>query len=184
MILALGHKKFVGKDTISRIILNEFSEYDPRLLSFAYPLKKITYDLFEWCGVERPEYYETLPGDKTKYLPELKKTVRELWIDVGLYGRSLHTDCWARPVVEIAKKTPFAVVTDLRFPNEARLLKEAGAKCIRILRPQIKNTDDAADCALDGFTDWDITFVNNTVSLKSLERKVKKELIPYIKAQM
>lgn len=180
MIIGLGHRKSVGKDTIKDILVESFSTYKPTPMSFAYPLKKVCFELYGWAGVHEPEYYERLPGAKTVFLPALGMTVRDLWIKVGINFREIHMDTWAEPVIDKAKKVNLAIITDVRFPNEAKLLKEAGAILIKVTRPQIKDSDDAADCALNGYEGWNVTFVNKSVTLKGLEKDVKKFLVPFI----
>lgn len=180
MIIALGHKKHTGKDSTANCILEHFPEYKPKKLSFALPLKQTCYNLLGWTGLRSPEYYETLPHEKATIIPVLGKSARDIWIEVGIFFRGIHPDIWVHPAIQAAKRERIAIITDLRFPNEARLLKEAGAILIKVVRPQVKPSDDAADIALDGFDGWDYTFTNKSLTLLGLKRQVKKELIPQI----
>lgn len=180
MIIALGHKKRVGKDTICTLLSQYFTEYNPKIFSFAQPLKQVTHDLYGWAGLKEGDYYETHPQAKMELLPALGKTPRDIWIETGLFFRGICVDTWAIPTIDKAKRQRIALISDLRFENEARLLKEAGAILIRVDRPQVKPTDDAADVALDGFTGWDIVYNNDSLTMSMLEKDLKKNLIPRI----
>lgn len=59
------------------------------------------------------------------------------------------------------KKCTVIIVPDIRFPEEAQMVKDVGGCLIKVERPGIPKYDDEADSALGGYTGWDLEFVND-----------------------
>lgn len=154
MIVGLTGKKQHGKDTTGAILVNEHGFVR---VSFADALKQSAAALFgvpveTWDALKnRPDAIVTLNvgayvgGDVLA-----KLTVREF---LQRYGTEAHRDVFGgtfwtdvaeeRIVAEHSKPgggSPI-VFTDVRFPEEAALVKEYGGTIVRVVRP----TDDASD---------------------------------------
>lgn len=71
----------------------------------------------------------------------------------GALGRDLYPDIWADMFVETARRAPghCFVVDDLRFPNEYAVLREEGAKIVRLTVPRREIVPSATEALLEGY---------------------------------
>lgn len=145
-VIGLGHKARHGKDTVARILQEQF----PRLVrrfSFAD-------DLYAICRV--------LHGMTTKDAQLLQR--------VGVEYRERDATVWVRSVYsKICTERPaVAVITDVRFPNELAFVRALGGACWKVERrlpdgsvyvdPSRPSTH-VSETALDGAT-WDRVIAN------------------------
>jgi hypothetical protein len=178
MILGFGHRKRTGKDTLAKFvvsILREHEGYRGKNVSrrgFADHLYNTCYLLYSWAGFKRREYYEEYPEAKEAVLPALGKSPRQILIDVGCHLRLYDPPVWINAALR-SDNADVIVVSDLRYPNEYQAIKEAGGYCFKVVRPSVKNTDDAADCALDKQPHWD-DIVENSGTLKDLHNQARR----------
>src|SRR5215831_6539922 len=97
-IVGLGHRKFCGKDTIAKFLCTEYRLRNPKSnvvrRGFAYKLKQTCYELYGWAGLRSPEYYDQYPDNKEDFLPLIGKTVRQIWIEVGMALRGVYHATW------------------------------------------------------------------------------------------
>jgi hypothetical protein len=111
-------------------------------------------DVYGWNG-----YKETEFGDEIRRLAQRmgtevgRQTLGEnLWVDAALTGLA--------PDAKI-------VVTDCRFPNEARAIKTLGGIVVRVTRPGVKAVNaHPSETALDDW-DFDYTLENNVDGLEN-----------------
>jgi hypothetical protein len=73
----------------------------------------------------------------------------------------------------------FLAVSDMRFPHEADRIKALGGIVVKILRPSVPHTSDAADDPLLNYQDWDAIIVNDG-SLNELYHNVVAVVENYI----
>lgn len=115
--------------------------------AFAEPMKNFCKDVFGFSddelfgpseARERPSSVFTRPNG-TPLTPRFAlQTLGTEW------GRNCDPDVWAKACIRkiLSERDLFDetekhhVITDLRFVNEARLVREAGGKVIRVFRPQ------------------------------------------------
>lgn len=120
--IAFGCQAQVGKDTAVEYLIRAHGGIK---LSFAEPL----YDIMKYaqgrCGIEVKKDREFLQ-----------------WVGTE-WARKRDPDLWVKCFVTRLKKIPTGTnvfVSDLRFPNEFKALKEAGFTCVRILRdPRLRH---------------------------------------------
>jgi hypothetical protein len=148
MIIALGHKKQVGKDTVGRMVARHTKQ---PVTSFANKLKSISNQLYGWAGLRTESYYNLYPEAKERILQDLGMTPREIWIKVGNRIREVYPDTWIKCM------PTDCIVTDLRFPNEF----EWADIRVRVDNPRIPDTPDEADSAIDDEDRWDYILVND-----------------------
>lgn len=68
---------------------------------------------------------------------------------------------------------PSWIITDVRFLNEARAVKDKGGVVIRVNNERIKSTDThESETALDDYEDWD-AIINNTGNFEQLTHRVE-----------
>lgn len=164
LILAFGHKKQMGKDTLAKYVIDVLRPKRARLRivqrGFADKLYEFLHSVYGWAGYQTKAYYDRNPAEKMKVLPALGKTPRQLLIEFGQHTRKLDDAIWVNATIR--GEYDVLLVTDLRFPTEFQALKEQGAHLYRVHNPRIAPTDDEADCALDGWEDkWHGTILND-----------------------
>ena len=83
------------------------------------------------------------------------------------YRRSQDEDYWVKQLKKVVEqdKPEFALITDFRFPNEAKILDFK----VKIERDVLIN-DHPSEHALDNFKDWDIVLLNDS-SVEALREK-------------
>lgn len=137
IIIGLIGKKKSGKDTIASMMLDILHD-DPEKInivmttSFAAALKK---EVCEGCGIS----YE--------YLTEHKDNFRLILQGWGTnFRRQLcGEDYWVKKVeseILMLNNTDYVIITDVRFQNEADMIKKMSGYLIRVFRDK---TDDYTD---------------------------------------
>lgn len=171
-IIAFGHEQRVGKNTAgclteSYLRATHTRRY-PSILrtGFASKLKAICYELYKFAGLMDEQYYEDYPEAKEIVLPDLKLTPRQIWINFGTKGvrEQVYDKTWSDYLLKSLDNVDVLIITDLRFPDEAIAVQNAGGICIKIDRDVMK-THDVADSAGYNFKSWDHKIDNNGTRL-------------------
>ena len=114
---------------------------------------------------------------------DARMTVREMMQKVGTDAlrNKVHENVWVNALLKDYKTTqveglyrnPNWIVTDTRFPNEFRAVRDRGGVLIRINRDNQERpeTEHASEFALDNETGWDFV-IQNDGSLIDLQFKV------------
>ena len=114
-------------------------------VSFAAPLKRAVWNMLNDLGLEGLRYAY---GDKEAIIPELGVSARHMMQTLGTeWGRAcIHPDFWvmiARAKVErIMNGGGSVVIDDVRFPNEATMIRKLGGELWRIDRPSVSYDGD------------------------------------------
>lgn len=177
-ILAFGHQKSVGKDTAAGFVMSYLRSNSKvkRVVKagFADKLKDVCYQLYKWAGLMPGPWYEETSDRrllKEVVLPKLGKSPRQIWIAFGNEVKNAaYLDTWLDYLLQNTA-ADFLVVSDMRFPNEADRIKTLGGRVIKIVRPDIAHTSDAADDPLLSYNRWDHILVNDS-NLGSFYSKV------------
>ena len=168
-----------------------------KIYSFADALKSLLMNLFE---VDYDDLY-ALIGDKNKAttvkwanihktlsetsLPKAEHpseflTVRELLQVVGTnLFRNISDSVWTEACLNkvLADQSNFALVCDVRFPNEADSIHLIGGKVIRLTRNPENNPHDS-ETALDTYKKFDYVLDNKNLNIEeqcdSLYKKLKE----------
>jgi hypothetical protein len=159
-----------GKDSFG----SHFVKYGFKRTAFANALKTAT----AYIANEDSTLYF---GDDTKeeYTEALQTTRRMALQKVGSAVRnSLGPDTWVRRVIRAwdAQGNPPTVVTDVRYPNEARAIRERGGLIVRITRPGAGLTGEAATHESENGLPDDLVDVEivNDGTLSELQAEAKK----------
>lgn len=193
MIIGISGYSGSGKDTIGRIIqyllsdskhiplnhvLDHYTEHEWWLeersgwevKKFAGKLKQVA-SLLTGIPIEKFEDQEF----KKTYLSQewsthgLPITVRQFLQLLGTDAlrESLHPNTWLNAL--ICEYTPLSkwIITDLRFPNEAKAIKDKGGLVIRVDRPFYKPVNNHwSEVALDSWSfDYKIANASDIVAL-------------------
>jgi len=111
-----------------------------------------------WMQWENMPAYE---GDK-----QGRMTAREFLQYFGTdICRKIYSDVWTdRTLGDISREEPLiALVSDCRFPNEVKAIKDAGGKIVHLTRRPFKDSH-ASETALDGFDEYDKIIDNEDLS--------------------
>ena len=186
-IIVLSGKKGVGKDTIANMISNyqinavmnmgvPFEKIELYTkLSFAKPIKEI-------LSIVAREEVHTL--DDFKDLSFLKregsnlstdKTPRDLYKDIAdLFKKSLNDDIWVDILLDKLNEHKKAIITDMRFQNEYKALKELNPIFVRVKRT-LRYDPSKSEVDLDSFDDSYFDYIiENNGSEKELFIKVEE----------
>ncbi len=151
-----SHAPGSGKTTVAGMI-GLLSPCAYRRLSFAEPLKKIVAGVLDDLGYDG---WEWVLARKDTKLPDLLLTPRQMLQTLGTeWGRGcVHPDLWVKIAQssQSATKLFFAdncTVTfdDMRFPNEAEMIRRCGGELWLVERPDVVyDGDHGSEGALRG----------------------------------
>ena len=165
----------------------EYTESDWEIKKFAGKLK-IVASILSGSPIEN---FEDQDFKKQSMTSNWNMTYREFLQKIGTDALrdNLHEDVWVNSLFaeyerpsywegreEIWGKFPNWIITDLRFPNELKHIKEKGGITIRVTRPNVINdVSHPSETALDDF-EFDYELVNDS-SIYNLIEKVNTILI-------
>jgi hypothetical protein len=163
MIIAITGHKFSGKSTVARLLHNA-TGYE--VVSFADKLKDITCVL-SGCTREDLENYnfkenESVPDYLKPYcLNAEKPTYRAFLQHFGSEEmRGVNDNIWIDCTLSNCGEN--AIISDCRFPNEAKAVKARGGIVIKVVRPDAKAEDSHQSETLIDEIDADYTLWNDT----------------------
>ena len=189
MIISISGKIGSGKDTVADIIQSIDISRKWEVKKWAGKLKQVATLL---TGIPM-EKWEDQEFKKTELGPEWGMTVRDLLQKLGTDAmrNGLHENTWVNALMSEYLATtittginewdyweedvlPNWIVTDTRFPNEVKAIKEKGGILIKIERDTSNTigTGHISETALDDYTEWDYVIDNNG-SLLDLRMKIK-----------
>lgn len=157
MLIGLGHRKQSGKDTIAEYLV---TKYGFRRLAFADLLKVLCGNVF---GFSHAQLY----GDQhTKEAndPRFGFSPRHAMQTLGEGMRTMFgPDVWLHAIASSLgdPRFPHTVLSDVRYPNEANMLRRRGAILVRVDRPT-EATHDAhsSEHSMDTY-DYDTVLRND-----------------------
>ena len=163
-IIAFAGKKGSGKDTAARLLI---SSYGYKRIAFADSLKNI-------CKLV---YTVTEDELNDRYLKDLKlsrypfKSPRTLMKETADALKTVCPDIFLKLWLRAAEPYDKIVVPDLRLRDELNLLTGFNAQFLRILRPNVDNTDThASEIELDGI---DLPEIDNNGTVEDLENAIR-----------
>ncbi len=166
MLIGLAGKSHSGKDTAALGIQNA------DMFAFAKPLKDAVKILF--CLTDEQLYDTDL---KEVIDVRWNKSPRQLLQETGSLMRSIEKDIFVKNMqCKINEsKEKIVVVTDVRYDNEAELIRSNGGTIIEIIRPGAITTSQNKHESEKGVTDYliDHIIINNG-TVEELHKKIKK----------
>jgi hypothetical protein len=138
-VLALIGPIGVGKSTLANNIDKQLSHTDSCIrISFAEPIKKA---LLVMAGFSTDNWYETFQVLKNEEFLNTGRTWRYAAQTLGTeWGRELiHPDIWSKAACVRIREYEQAIIDDMRFHNESRVLhSEFDVFTVRLVRPDIE----------------------------------------------
>lgn len=131
-----------GKDTAYLILEHLLKdEWSVARYSFADPLREFADQL-----MDLPEGHDLWgPKHKDQMLEAFNtRTPRELLIDLGMLGRKYRPDIWLDKAIDkiLDEQPEVAVITDVRFRNEAAKVRALGGHLVEIQRDGLDYNPD------------------------------------------
>jgi hypothetical protein len=166
-----------GKDTAAHVLIEEL--YFQRV-AFADPIKAALLALNPFVPGQDETSYTRLSEFNTdrcwaevKEYPEVRRLMQILGTEVG---RNLFDpEIWVKLAESKILSTMAVgntVVTDVRFPNEARMIKKHGGVLVRVSRPQFGPVNEhVSDRASENWT-YD-HFVENNSTVETLHEEMR-----------
>ena len=148
-----------GKTTVATY-LQERGYYR---LPFAQPMRDMLSAMLSSLGYSKELISHHLYVDKEAVLPELGVSARHLLRTLGTeWGREcVSPSVWLDVWLAKARRKSFVVVDDVRFTNEAELIRLLGGEVWRITRPGIvRTTEHASEGGLDTWPEFTCDIVN------------------------
>lgn len=171
LIIGIGHRRRMGKDAFGSFLSEALQARGKRVekRGFADRLKDACHLIYGYAGVKDRRYYDEFPEKREVTLPAIGMSPRELWIKFGTNAVRHHVydNTWVDCLIHETSECDIRIITDVRFPNEAVAIRQAGGKLVRVTRPGVPVHSDVADSALAFFDEWDFD-VNNCEDLTHL----------------
>ena len=156
VIIVFSGKQFSGKDTIAKVLLNEFKTF--KRIGIADAIKQC------YCvqtGLDLSE----IEANKPLYRQDL--------INLGNWGRAQSPDFWLKKIANYEGNT---IVTDVRKKHELDVFRKLGAFCVRVeasitareKRGTLSAVNDETETELDNIKDWDF-IINNEGTYEELK---------------
>lgn len=159
-IIVISGKQYSGKDTVAKIILENFKDFTRIGIGDAI---KIEY------GKKNDLTFEQIENEKHLY--------REDLIKLGNWGRGIHPDFWLKKIFELDYNI---IVPDIRVTHEVEMFRDKGAYLIRVeaskeareQRGKITNESDSTETDLDNYTKWNY-IIDNSGDYETLQEATK-----------
>jgi len=163
-IIGFTGPKQSGKSTAADyLVANSFKK-----LSFAEPIKDIVWFLLQGFNLKQDYIEQLMTTHKEVIIPELGVSARWLMKSLGTeWGRdTIHTDIWAMWMSKrlVTETNDHLVFEDIRFENEAALIRSLGGLIIHVKRPCLISLDDhASEAGINRYSD-DTFILNNSTT--------------------
>ena len=167
LLIGLGHKARQGKNTVAVEMLNACPlDCAVHMLAFADGVRKETNTAIRQAGGVR----ELIEGWQTAGImpewvraesyPAKQRTLLQ-WYGTD-YRRGKDPDYWVKRMDQtlLDLLPDVAIITDVRFPNEAEYIRSRGGFNVQLIRttpPDIVVPEHESEKALDGYRDWHYT---------------------------
>ena len=177
MLIGISGKIGSGKSTLADLIVEYYPEMIFQQRSFAEKLKKISAII-----LNLPIDLMYTQEGKNYYLSNWEMTVGQFQQKLGTEGmrNGVHQNGWIIALLSEYDDTQNWIITDVRFKNEAKAIKKAGGKLIRVTGdPKSINKNSMRDhihiseTDLDNWVDWDL-IIKNKPPIENLEWEVNE----------
>ena len=176
LFIGLGHYSETGKDTFADFLVTRLISRGITAVKkpFAWKLKQICHSLYGWDGHRQPAYYDTPEGRKARHvkLPNVGKTPLELWISMGTDAvrDNVYDRTWLDYLLKSKHDEQVIIIPDVRFPNEADSVLDAGGYLVKVIRPGYGPRDTVPDRALLNYTRWN-RIIGEQGTIEALEHE-------------
>ena len=171
-LIALTGAAGSGKSTVAKHLSNKRipfvrTKFSGTLKKMLMQIPNVTIDMIEGELKEEPQ---ELFGGKTPR--EVMQTLGTEWGRDSVYSK-IWLDSWERSICDLT----YVVVEDLRYLNEAELVKNRGGEIWRIKRPDYQCNGHISETEMEGI-DPDLT-IRNSGSVEELHAMIDSILVPW-----
>lgn len=162
-----------GKSSVAKFLAQECG-YE--VVPFAQTLKEMLIPILNALGYNNDDAYRLVHVDKAIVVPKAEVSVRHMLRTLGTeWGRQcVHPDIWLRCWEERIKPHALVVADDVRFPNEAELIRRLGGELWCVERPGVLRTHEhTSEGNLDTYQHFTKLIANNG-SLSDLVDKLRE----------
>ena len=176
MIIGLSGYAQSGKDTVAGLLIG-LHKYDNR--AFADTMRNALYTLNplvyvdQYGGETLKEVVDLMGWEWAKKNTDTRRLLQVFGTEIGrkMFGESF----WVEQAVKDIAPENKIVFTDVRFPNEAQVIKDLGGQIWRIIRPGYAPVNDhPSESAMDYWSP-DKVIMNNT-GLEGLKAQVNSNM--------
>lgn len=179
MIIGISGKLYSGKDTLAKYLVKytkEIAGVSFDLQSFANKLKKTGAFL-----TNTPEEWWFTQEGKNKMLSDWGMTIGQFQQKLGTEAMrdAIHKDGWVIALMGEYQFYSKWIITDVRFPNEAKAIKDRQGILIRVegdptgeRKKSTRDLNHPSEVSLDQYPDFDYK-IQNIVPLSYLEQQAK-----------
>ncbi|TGE07602.1 hypothetical protein [Hymenobacter fodinae] len=176
-LIGFSGRRGSGKDTIARLIQQLQPERRWHIRSVGEPIKAVCAAL---AGEGTAPYFSQ--QGKKEVLPAFGRTRGEMLQQVGLALRHWEPDIWVQAFFSQLPPEQFTLIPDVRFPNEADLIRSRGGLMFRVEGDPLHQRGDGtrddehlSETALDQYSHF-TAIMHNKGSFKDLEQQVQQLL--------
>jgi dephospho-CoA kinase len=156
MIVGLTGYAQSGKDTVAQILVNKYGftrvAFADKIREFLYELNPVIKDgvkLREFVDAHGWDVAKVQESEVRRLLQEIGLTARKIFGDSFWINQALNPHIYEHPIVGVNKDI---VVTDVRFTNEAEIIKSLGGKIWRIKRNGVEAVNNhVSEHEMDGY---------------------------------
>lgn len=145
------------------------------IVPFAETLKLMLIPMLESLGYDEHGANYLVRQAKQVVVGDAGVSVRHMLQTLGTeWGRHcIHPEIWTRCWKGRAERFDAVVADDVRFPNEAKMIKLLGGEMWRVDRPDVTNTfDHASEGSLNTYSDFD-RYITNDGTIDQLISKLQ-----------
>ncbi len=156
ILIGISGKKGVGKDLLASFLKQKYG-FIP--MSFAQELKAAVRRDFDFTEEHTDGMYKEFPQPRFDDV-----TPRDIMTAYGQFFRQFDSNWWVKSVFDkiagfISQDDLRIAITDVRFRNEADMIRERGGLVVRLNRPQSLNiyktpSTDISETELDDYKDF------------------------------
>lgn len=160
-----------GKDTVADILV---AEYGYVKLAFADPLREMLLILNPYLGTPKtlPQLVDEHGWRWVKQrFPEVRRLMQVLGTDI--VRDKIDQSFWVNSLAKRLNGIEKAVIADVRFPDEAALIRELGGQVWRVNRSGLQRLNHISE-NID-LIEVDL-MINNDTSLPELSKKISKQV--------
>lgn len=170
VIIGLSGYAQSGKDSVAKILVEE---YGYTRIAFADKIKELLYEINPRINDRQlQQWVDTQGWDATKEISE----VRMLLQNLGVGGRKIiGNKLWIKVAMMQYEPMKHFVFTDVRFTNEAEMIKDYGGHIWRVERPGINPVNDHVSESELNVWNFD-EMIYNAGTLKDLTEIVRSSM--------
>ena len=197
MVIGISGKIRSGKSRVAKTIISILEENGKTgiIKSFAQPLYEIISDMYE----HDIEKIKKDKQDKVQIYINTRQTqsgfkisnYREILQIIGTGARNYgDEDIWVNALFGCNNEKVLGymgnnkgsvwIIDDLRFPNEARRIRDCNGLLVRVEREKHQPNEHIIENSLNDWEDWDLVIENNFPTKKKRNKGLKKILEKYL----